>query len=142
MRSPGRRGLLNMYSKRPSLKIRYYQSLFAYRGQGIRKKTHGTTLEKMKNYRKTMLNAVDTLSLFCSLGEMTQNQVTEIFHLRRTSVFYIFEFLAQKGLIFKEEVLHRKKGRPSNVWKLNKNGGTFLVAYLTSSGNIFGTFDF
>jgi predicted NBD/HSP70 family sugar kinase len=92
--------------------------------------------------RRTIENSVMILKRLLDLKEASQVELTKLLPLKRTSVFYIFEFLKNSGLLSVSESSVSRKGRPSQLWSLNPEAGIFIVAYFNNVKNYYAFYDF
>jgi predicted NBD/HSP70 family sugar kinase len=92
--------------------------------------------------RRTIENSVMILERLLRLKEASQVELTKLLPLKRTSVFYIFEFLKKSGLLSVSESSVSRKGRPSQMWSLNPEAGIFVVVYFNNVKNYFAFYDF
>lgn len=92
--------------------------------------------------RRTVENSVMILKRLLDLKEASQVELTKLLPLKRTSVFYIFEFLKKSGLLSVSESSVSRKGRPSQIWSLNPDAGVFVVAYFNNVKNHYAFYDF
>lgn len=92
---------------------------------------------------KQLLNAESIIDCIAGNGTVTQIQVEKQIHLKRTSVFNIFEELKNAGLIVSpSSSVALQKGRPRSLWTLNPEIAAFMMVYLNSKHNYFVLTDF
>ncbi|MEI8246749.1 MAG: ROK family protein [Lentisphaerota bacterium] len=92
---------------------------------------------------KQLLNAESIIDCIAGNGTVTQIQVEKQIHLKRTSVFNIFEELKNAGLIVSpSSSMAVQKGRPRSLWTLNPQVAAFMMIYINSKHNYFVLTDF
>lgn len=92
---------------------------------------------------KQLLNAESIIDCIAQNGTVTQIQVEKQIHLKRTSVFNIFEELKNAGLIVSQSSSPAaQKGRPRSLWTLNPQTAVFMMVYINSKYNYFVLSDF
>lgn len=99
----------------------------------------------MKNEDKKIIdNSAAIISKMVELNRrVTQIELTGMLPLKRTSMYYIFEFLEKSGLVSKSgENLISGKGAPPILWQLNSRAGVFLVSHFSVSSLSFAVYDF
>jgi len=88
-------------------------------------------------------NAALIVRYLAANGPSTQTQLVNDSHLRRTSVFNIFEYLEQAGLIaMQHNVAALHKGRPCNLWSLQGRIGGFMTVYAGKAETVMQLSDF
>jgi hypothetical protein len=92
--------------------------------------------------KKLVANAVKILNELHLRGPRTQVDLSNETHLKRTSIFNLFEILKNKGLVKVSEMITPAKGRPSILWQLDGDGGSFLSVYFTQKANRYSIYDF
>lgn len=99
----------------------------------------------MQNEDKKIIdNSAAILSKMVELNrKVTQVELTSMLPLKRTSIYYIFDFLEKSGLIIRSgESMISGKGAPPILWQLNADAGIFLVTHFSTSNLCFATYDF
>jgi hypothetical protein len=86
-------------------------------------------------------NACKILDLLIESGGMTSADLIANQSLKRSSVYYVCEWLSDAGLISSETIPSKGKGRPTVNWTMNPSAGTFLVVYLGNTQISFGNYD-
>jgi len=94
--------------------------------------------------KKIVENSAEILRLFAGQSrKLTQIELTKNLPLKRTSIYYAFEFLERNGFIAKAgESPSSGRGIPRILWELNPKAGAFLVVYMAHSKITFSTYDF
>ena len=97
----------------------------------------------MNRSNRYLGNAATVLRYLAENGPSTQTQVVGDIHLQRTSVFNIFEYLEQAGLIvMRSSTLSLQKGRPCHLWQLNGGTGGFMTVYIGNTEILMQLCDF
>ena len=92
--------------------------------------------------KKLVANAVKILDELHLGGPRTQVELSNQTHLKRTSIFNLFEVLKNQQLVKVSEMLTPAKGRPSVLWQLDGAGGKFLSVYFTQKANRYSFYDY
>jgi predicted NBD/HSP70 family sugar kinase len=99
--------------------------------------------EDMMAAGRQLINTVAIMRYLAENGPASQLQVVKDTTLKRTSIFNIFEQLDQAGLaVISSNIQPAGKGRPSQLWDVNPDVGSFFVAYLANSEEHYGVYDF
>ncbi|MDD7986604.1 ROK family transcriptional regulator [Lentisphaera marina] len=92
--------------------------------------------------KKLVANAVRILNELHLGGPRTQVDLSKQTHLKRTSIFNLFEVMKNQGLVKVSDMITPAKGRPSVLWQVDGQGGEFLSVYFTQKGNRYSFYDF
>ena len=95
------------------------------------------------NKNRQLLNAESIINFIAGAGTITQIQIKNQVHLKRTSVFNIFEELKDAGIVISpSSSASCQKGRPRALWTLNPDLAAFMMVYINSKHNYFVLTDF
>ncbi|WDE95757.1 ROK family protein [Lentisphaera profundi] len=92
--------------------------------------------------KKIVANAVKILNEIHLRGARTQVELARVTHLKRTSIFNLFEVIKNHALVKVSDMITPAKGRPSVLWEVDGKGGVFLSVYFNKSENCYSFYDY
>ena len=92
--------------------------------------------------KKIVANAVKILNEIHVGGPRTQVELARVTHLKRTSIFNLFEVIKNHDLVKVSDMITPAKGRPSVLWEIDGKGGLFLSVYFNKVENCYSFYDY